>query len=190
MLPTSATASLERARFDSANQGTHESLQHRRALTGVAMRVAHFTSAFQKGTFSMMLRIAAFAATLAVAASAFALAADEKLSYPLATQNGSGETGTVTIAPTADGKGSVVTIVTKGQGTDPQPVHVHKGPCAKLDPKPAYPLKTLQEGKSETTLADVPVSQLTNGDFSVNVHKSTADVNTYVACGDLAAAKK
>ena len=133
----------------------------------------------------MILRIAAVAAVLALGASAFAVAADKPVTYNLQAQNGSGETGTVTLTPTDDGKGTVVTLTTKGQGADPQPVHVHKGPCAKLDPKPAYPLKTLQDGKSTTTLAEVPLSTLTNGDYAINVHKSTSDVATYVACGDL-----
>lgn len=133
----------------------------------------------------MILRIAAVTAVLALGASALAVAADKPVTYNLQAQNGSGETGTVTLAPTDDGKGTVVTVVTKGQGADPQPVHVHKGPCAKLDPKPTWPLKTLQDGKSTTTLSDVPISTLTDGAYAVNVHKSTSDIQTYVACGDL-----
>lgn len=78
-----------------------------------------------------------------------------------------------------------MTVATKGQGDAPQPVHVHQGPCAKLNPKPTWPLKTLQDGKSTTTLADVPLSTLTNGDYAINVHKSTSEVQTYVACADL-----
>ena len=37
-------------------------------------------------------------------------------------------------------------------------------------------------GKSTTTL-DMPMSAVTKG--AINVHKSTADLKTYVACGDL-----
>ena len=133
----------------------------------------------------MILRVAAVAAVLALGASAFAVAADKPVTYNLQAQNGSGETGTITLVPTADGKGTVVTIATKGQGDAPQPVHVHKGPCAKLDPKPTYPLKTLQGGKSETTLAEVPMSTLTDGDYAINVHKSTSEVAVYVSCADL-----
>lgn len=133
----------------------------------------------------MILRVAAAAAVLALGASALAVAADKPVTYNLSAQNGSGETGTVTLTPTDDGKGTVVTVTTKGQGADPQPVHVHKGPCATLDPKPTWPLKTLQDGKSTTTLSDVPMSTLTDGDYAVNVHKSTSDIQTYVACGNL-----
>ena len=133
----------------------------------------------------MILRIATVTAILALGASAFAAAADKPVTYNLQSQNNSGETGTATLTPTDDGKGTIVTVTTKGQGTEPQPVHVHKGPCAKLDPKPLYPLKTLQGGKSTTTLADVPISTLTDGSYAINVHKSTSDIPTYVACGDL-----
>jgi hypothetical protein len=133
----------------------------------------------------MILRISAIAATLALCASTLALAADAKATYQLSAQNGSGETGTIVLTPTADGKGTVVTVTTKGQGADPQPIHVHKGPCAKLEPKPTYPLKTLQDGKSETTLAEVPMSTLLDGDWAINVHKSTTEAAIYVACSDL-----
>jgi tetratricopeptide (TPR) repeat protein len=39
--------------------------------------------------------------------------------------------------------------------------------------------------KVETTLAEVPVATLTNGQYSVNVHKSTTEGGIYVACVDI-----
>ena len=135
----------------------------------------------------MILRIFAIAATLALGAPALVSAqgAAPKLTYNLVAQNNSGETGTVTITPTADGKGSVVLVETKGQGPLPQPIHFHHGPCALLVAAPSIPLKTLEGGKSETTLTEIPVSTLTNGQFSVNVHKSTSEGGVYVACVDI-----
>jgi hypothetical protein len=129
----------------------------------------------------MMLRISALALTLALGLSAAALADD---SYPLVSQSGSGETGTVTIAP-APGGGSLVTVTTVGQGADPQPVHVHKGQCVLIDPKPTYPLATLQNGKSVTTLKEVTPAQLESGQWAVNVHKSTTEGNVWVACANI-----
>lgn len=138
----------------------------------------------------MFIRVSVTAVTLALCASTFALAQQaavpQKVTYNLAAQNNSGETGTITITPTADGKGSIVLVETKGQGALPQPVHVHHGPCALLVATPTYPLKTLEAGKSETTLAAVPVTELTNGQYAINVHKSTTEGNVYVACVDLA----
>jgi hypothetical protein len=33
-----------------------------------------------------------------------------------------------------------------------QPVHIHKGTCAQLDPKPALPLSPVVDRKSETVV--------------------------------------
>jgi hypothetical protein len=40
-------------------------------------------------------------------------------------------------------------------------------------------------GKSSTVLP-VSVSALMSGGYAINVHKSTDDLKTYVACGDIA----
>lgn len=102
-------------------------------------------------------------------------------------QNGSAELGTVTL--TAQGDKTRVDVALANAPTDvPQPAHIHDGPCAKLNPKPKYPLTNVVDGTS-TSLVDVPMAQLTAGTFAVNVHKSTSDIPTYVACGDLAAKK-
>jgi len=66
----------------------------------------------------------------------------------------------------------------------PQPAHIHEGSCAKLDPKPKYTLGVVTDGTA-TYMVDAPMSQLAAGGFSVNVHKSTKDIPTYVACGEL-----
>ncbi len=103
--------------------------------------------------------------------------------FAIAAQNGSGEAGTVTL--TAAGDKTRVDVALAGAPADtPQPAHVHPGPCAKLDPKPKFPLTPVVDGVS-TSMLDVPMSALTSGDLSVNVHKSTTEVAKYVACGDL-----
>ena len=63
---------------------------------------------------------------------------------------------------------------------------VHKGTCAQLDPKPAYGLTTLSNGKSETTI-DVPVASLQTGGFAINGHKSAKEASIYVFCGNVPA---
>jgi hypothetical protein len=130
----------------------------------------------------MILRISALVAALALSLSTLALAAD--VTYPLVSQSGSGETGTVTISP-APGGGSLVTVTTVGGGDVAQPVHVHKGHCILIDPKPTYPLATLQGGKSVTTLKNVTPAQLEDGEYAINVHKSTTEAAIYYACADL-----
>jgi Cu/Zn superoxide dismutase len=101
----------------------------------------------------------------------------------LTPQSNSGESGTATL--TEAGSKTKVVLDVKGQpaGT-PQPVHVHKGTCDKLDAQPAYGLTTVTNGKSETTI-DAPLSTLQKGEFAINGHKSANDVKTYVFCGNI-----
>jgi hypothetical protein len=101
----------------------------------------------------------------------------------LTPQNGSGESGTATL--TQSGPDIIVVTHINGAGTTPQPIHIHVGTCAKLDPQPKYPLTTVQNGASTTTLKDMKTSQLQTGDYAINVHKSTTDIATYVSCGNI-----
>ena len=111
-----------------------------------------------------------------------------KMSMPLAAQNGSGETGTVSFQPTPSGL--VVNVATDTGPVEPQPVHIHKGTCANLDPAPQYPLTNVTKGAdgkgtSTTTVSGVTMAQLTATPHAVNVHKSTSDIKDYVACADI-----
>src|SRR5688572_27429136 len=101
----------------------------------------------------------------------------------LAEQNGSGQNGTATLTETADGKLMVMIELSNGSSVA-QPAHIHKGTCANLDPRPAYPLTSVTNGASDTTV-DVSMATLLNGQYAVNVHKSAAEASVYVACGDI-----
>jgi hypothetical protein len=102
----------------------------------------------------------------------------------LSAQNNSGETGTATLTKQSDTQTKVVLSVTGAPAGASQPVHIHKGTCAKLDPKPAYPLSPLVNGKSETVV-NASIDELSKGGYAVNGHKSAQEVSTYVFCGDL-----
>ena len=105
------------------------------------------------------------------------------ITVQLTPQNNSGESGTATL--TEQGTKTKVTVAVTGAPAGvAQPLHVHKGTCAQLDPKPAYGLAALTDGKSETTI-DVSLAALQAGGFAVNGHKSAADVSTYVFCGNV-----
>jgi hypothetical protein len=130
----------------------------------------------------MILRIAAVAAALALASPAGALAAGP-VTVHLAPQNHSGETATATL--TQSGANTVVSVVTKNGPKLPQPIHIHQGTCAKLNPKPYYPLTTVLNGKSVTTLKGISLASLENGNFAINIHHSTSDIPTYYACGNI-----
>lgn len=100
----------------------------------------------------------------------------------LTEQNGSGQNGTATL--TENGDTTMVVVNISGGSSTPQPAHIHAGTCANLDPKPAYPLTSLVDGKSETTVP-VSLSSLTGGTFAINVHKSGPEAAVYVSCGDI-----
>lgn len=104
------------------------------------------------------------------------------VSVTMGAQNDSGETGSATLRDTP--KGVVVTMHLKA-AKGPQPAHIHMGSCAKLNPKPMYPLHNVVNGMSITTVPGVTVSQIV-GKTAINVHKSPTDIATYVSCGDVA----
>lgn len=126
----------------------------------------------------------ALAAVLTSGGIAFAQSPAPKAApVTLHAQNSSGESGSATL--TQSGSDVVVSVHITGSGSTAQPIHIHEGTCAKLNPKPAYPLTTVQDGASTTTLKNMTVSQLETGAYAINVHKSTSDPGTYVACGDI-----
>ena len=124
-----------------------------------------------------------FCATLALVAASATLAQDKPVTVNLASQNASGEQGTVTLTPQGDKTEVVIKLAGAPAGV-PQPAHIHDGSCANLDPKPRVPLQNVVGGKSTTTL-DMKLDDIVSKGGAINVHKSAAEVKTYVACGDL-----
>jgi hypothetical protein len=130
--------------------------------------------------------------TAAVLAAAFALpaAAGAEMTMPsghvyaLKAENGSGEYGTFALKPHGEKTTVEVHLLGAPAGVA-QPAHLHPGTCAKLNPAPKYPLKSLVNGISETSI-DVPMATLLSEHLALNVHKSAADLPTYVACGNVA----
>ena len=122
-------------------------------------------------------------AALAFVGTSAALAQDKPVTVNLSAQNASGESGTATLTPQGD-KTQVVIKLTGAPSGTPQPAHIHDGSCAKLDPKPRVPLQNVVDGGSTTTL-DMKLGDIMSKGGAINVHKSAADVKTYVACGDM-----
>jgi hypothetical protein len=147
----------------------------------------------------MQVRVPLLAGLLVIGTSALALAQSPMPTAPamgstmghvtvkLYPQNKSGETATAVLTQT--GPDVVVVVTTMGGPDLAQPIHIHKGTCANLNPAPTYPLTTVQDGKSTTTLKGLSLMSLENGDFAINIHHSTSDVPTYYACGDIAKMK-
>lgn len=111
-----------------------------------------------------------------------------KVTVTLGQQNGSGESGTATLTKVGDTTKVVLDLQGISATAAPQPAHIHKGSCSKLDPTPAYALADVKGGKSTSTVA-AKLDDLGKSAFAINVHKSAADLKTYVACGDIGKAK-
>lgn len=136
--------------------------------------------------FAATMVLAALALVAAHSLSLAAAAANQAASVTvqILPQNNSNQTGTATLTSTADNK-TKVDIVMTGEPADAQePEHIHKGPCSKLDPKPAFPLMNLVAGKS-SSIVDAPLSAIVSGGLAINVHQSINNLSTYVACGDI-----
>ena len=120
---------------------------------------------------------------LLVGAASVTLAADSA-TVKLSPQNNSGESGTATLTKVGE-RTKVVLNVTGAPAGVTQPVHIHKGTCDKLDPKPTFPLSPVVNGKSETTV-NASLDNLQKGGYAINGHKSAQEIATYVFCGNIA----
>jgi hypothetical protein len=140
----------------------------------------------------MTFRSAAFAVVLATLASASAALAQidpddtgSGTKLGMQQQNNSGEVGTVTLYR----HGPHATLVVVSVASEPQgraqPAHIHRGhSCATLDPKPAFGLAPAMNGVSRT-IVQAPEEKLLSGNYVVNVHASTTQIERYVSCGEL-----
>jgi hypothetical protein len=111
-------------------------------------------------------------------------AATNTLTVTLNAQNNSGETGTATLTNVTDGVQVVVAL--KGAPSTAQPAHIHTGTCADLKGV-VYPLTSVTNGSSTTVVKGITIDQLLKSPMAINVHKSAADLATYVACGNIVA---
>jgi hypothetical protein len=112
-----------------------------------------------------------------------AWAQGSSVTVTLDQQNNSGQSGTAVLQDMGDGT-TKVTVNISGGSAVAQPAHIHDGPCATLNPKPKYPLTSLVNGTSETIVKQ-PLSDLADGTYAINVHKSATEASVYVACGNI-----
>jgi len=112
-----------------------------------------------------------------------AAASPSTLTVPMLEQNGSGESGTVTL--TQQGRDIKVVISLKGApATTPQPAHIHEGACANIKGV-VYPLSNVVNGQSTTIVKNATIGSLLKGPQAINVHDSAANLGKYVACADI-----
>ena len=105
------------------------------------------------------------------------------ITIALAAQNRSGEIGQAVITE-VDGQVKVALTITGGPTGVSQPAHIHYGRCATLG-EPVYALSPVTDGVSDTTLTASLIALKSSLPLAINVHKSVADLATYVACGDI-----
>jgi hypothetical protein len=134
-----------------------------------------------------VLRAAVAAATIAATAGAVSIAYPSTLTVKLYAQNRPGETGTATFKQIPGGVNIVVSMSGGQNGT--QPIHIHTGTCANLNPVPTYALTNIVHGSSATTIPGVSLGDLLKGNYVIDVHESSADIKRYVACAPIVAAQ-
>lgn len=131
----------------------------------------------------MKLTMISTMAAVGLLAAQGAFAQASATTVELKAQNNSGQNGSATLTPQGDNTQVVVKMTGAPAGVA-QPAHIHDGSCAKLDPKPRVPLQNLVDGNS-TSVVSMKLDDILKAGGAINVHKSTADLKTYVACGDL-----
>jgi hypothetical protein len=112
-----------------------------------------------------------------------ARALDDALTVKLEAQNNSGQSGSATLFPEGEKTRVVIELLNTPQGV-PQPAHIHAGRCDKLDKSPKWPLEALKGGRS-VTLVPASLDAILQDKTAINIHKSAAEIQVYVACGDI-----
>lgn len=135
-------------------------------------------------TFRLVLAALALAAGCTIGAAGPTSAASSSLTVDLGAQNASGETGTAALTQKPEGVEVVITLA--NAPATAQPAHIHQGTCGQLGGV-AYPLTSVTGGNSTTIVKGVTIDQLLASPMAINVHKSTSDLATYVACGEIKA---
>ena len=118
-------------------------------------------------------------------ALAGAAAAADPVTIQVKVQNNSGQAGTATLTDMGNGTTKVM-VDTTNPTAAAQPIHIHEGTCATLNPQVKYALTTTANGKSESTVS-VPLATLLASPHAINVHKSPQEAAVYVSCGEIVA---
>ncbi|MFN8470691.1 MAG: CHRD domain-containing protein [Anaerolineae bacterium] len=126
--------------------------------------------------------LVALAVVLALVFASIASAQSDTVTVPLAAENNSGQTGTVTLTAMGD-QTQVVINVPAGPAGTPQPAHIHDGKCPDVG-KVVWPLTNVVDGKS-TTMVPAKLSDIATGAYAINIHKSAAEVSVYTSCGNI-----
>ena len=110
--------------------------------------------------------------------------AGETLDISLFEHNHSGQSGSATLTETG-GRTTVVMSLNPG-AMKTELTRIHSGQCGDTLGGVVYPLTRFQggSGASTTTVDDVTLAMLQNGDHAINLHQA-GNPGTYTACGDI-----
>lgn len=132
-----------------------------------------------------MRKFSIFAAAILALALVGTASAQGPLTVTLDSLNNSGISGTATL--TAQGSQTQVVVSVTGEPAGAsEPMHIHVGQCGPTLGSVKYPLKNVENGAS-TTVVNASLDSLQNGNFAINVHESAANIQNYVACGNIPA---
>ena len=124
-------------------------------------------------------------AAIAIAASSVTAngAAPASKTITMHGLNGFVQNGTATITDRG-GKVFVSVNIANEPASASEPSHVHFGKCPAIKAIPAYNVGPILSGKAKSV---VPLSWATinSGKYVIMVHKSAADMGTYVSCGNI-----
>jgi hypothetical protein len=114
-----------------------------------------------------------------------ALALDDTVTVKLDAQNNSGQNGTATLMPDGNKTKVVIEIPNMPSGVA-EPAHIHMGRCDNLDKAPKWNLEAVKGGRS-VTVVPVPLDTILKDKTAINIHKSAAEAQIYVSCGNIIA---
>jgi hypothetical protein len=109
---------------------------------------------------------------------------EQRVEILLAEQDQSAQSGTTTLTPKGDQTEVVLNVNIGPLASDPQPVHIHFGTCGANLGSVAFPLNDVIAGKS-TTLVDIEMESIRDGNHAINLHKSYPELRIYTACGNI-----
>ncbi|HET9123146.1 MAG TPA: hypothetical protein VFN52_06600 [Acidiferrobacteraceae bacterium] len=94
------------------------------------------------------------------------------------------EHGTAVLKPSHGGTWVIVHMHGIPHGAH-EPMHIHKGECGSINPKPSWALKPVSASGVSKTRVPVSLKRLEAGHYAINLHQSLTHLKVYVACGNI-----
>ena len=118
------------------------------------------------------------------AASAATPAPDStRLELDFTELNDSGVSGTATLYDMGDQ--TLVDLDLDGTGEN-HPAHIHEGTCETIEPLSAYDLNNVGADGTSSTVVDVSLGALLNGDYVIDLHLAPDQLGLLISCVEIA----